>query len=450
MLNRFLDYAIHISGDYSITVGKLIVFAILLVLSYLAYKLTYAKWRIDFFNKHNVETGNRRKFEKYLRQFVLLFSGFVIIRYLNLDFELYNLGKDGEEGISIRYSFILLALLLLVAAWILDWYLSNIIVNQYSKDRSEEGTKINEASDEVRTRVTKNVQYIVVILACIAILKNFGLDYEMFPYQIKNVSHSFRPSLILFVLLIFLFARIVSWVLTQVALYGFYKRKDIDQGAQFAINQLIKYVIYIVAVLMAINTLGINMTIVWGGAAALLVGVGLGLQQTFNDFFSGLVLLFERTVSVGDIMEVNGIVGTVTKIGLRSSIIETRANVSIIIPNSQLVNDAVKNWTHFVDYGRFEVNVGVAYGSDTNLVKKLLLSAVNENNKVLDYPTPFVRFNHFNDSSLDFTVLFFSNRFLIIEDIKSDIRFKIDALFRENGISIPFPQRDVWIKSETD
>ena len=129
---------------------------------------------------------------------------------------------------------------------------------------------------------------------------------------------------------------------------------------------------------------------------------------------------------------------------------KTRSNVSIVVPNSKLVNDSVKNWTHFVDHVRFDVSVGVAYGSDTKLVKKLLLTATNEHHQVLDYPVPFVRFNNFGDSALEFTVYYFANRYLIIEDIKSDIRFRIDELFKEHGVSIPFPQRDIWIRKSGD
>jgi small-conductance mechanosensitive channel len=189
------------------------------------------------------------------------------------------------------------------------------------------------------------------------------------------------------------------------------------------------------------------MTILLGGAAALLVGVGLGLQQTFNDFTSGIVLLFERSVAVGDILEFGDKIGIVQQIGMRSSILETRGNVSLVVPNSKLVNDSIINWTHFSSKVRFSVDVGVSYGCDTKLVKKLLLEIANDSPYVLQYPAPFVRFQDFGDSSLNMSLYFFSRNCIIIEDIKSDIRFNIDAAFRENKIIIPFPQRDLWIKS---
>ena len=283
-------------------------------------------------------------------------------------------------------------------------------------------------------------------MSAILLLRNLNLDFSLYQHDSDGHSVNFKISKILIVALIILGARLLNWLITNIALYGVYRSRDIDEGSQFAINQIFKYIIYLIAIFLSLNSIGINMTLVLGGAAALLVGVGLGLQQTFNDFFSGLVLLFERSVSVGDILTVNDVQGTVKKIGMRSSIIETLGNRNIIIPNSKLVNENVVNWNHFDDVVRFDVSVGVAYGSDTALVKKLLLEAVSDHLDILKYPYPFVRFNHFGDSALDFTVYFFSDQLITTENLKSDVRFKIDHLFRENNISIPFPQTDVWVR----
>ena len=177
-----------------------------------------------------------------------------------------------------------------------------------------------------------------------------------------------------------------------------------------------------------------------------MVGVGLGLQQTFNDLLSGILLLFERTVEVGHMVKIGEMVGTVKGIGLRTSIIETRENVTVIVPNSKLVTDAVINWSHQDEKVRFIVAVGVAYGSDTEKVKNILLETARDNIYVIRKPAPSVRFVNFGDSSLDFQLLIWSRNFIVIEDIKSDIRFEIDRKFREEGIVIPFPQRDVWMR----
>lgn len=445
MLNRFFEFVLFSLGTLDFTVSHLFGLIFILLFTYAAMKLTRAKWRIAFFQKNDVDGPNRRRFENYLRKLILLSSVFFLVRLLNLDAELFNIDNG---RIIVRYSIIIIGLIILVGAWLTEWFFSNILINKYEKDRKEEILESEDNPENVRSSINKLVQYIVVTLAAIALLNKLDWNYVFFDYpRGDGTQGDFTMSTVLTLVVIFLIARIVTWALTQVALFSLFKRRHIDQGSRFAINQILKYIIYFIATILAIESLGVDMTLILGGAAALLVGVGLGLQQTFNDFFSGLVLLFERSVSVGDIMQVGNEVGAVKKIGLRSSIIETRSNVSIIVPNSKLVNDSVKNWTHFVDHVRFEVSTSVAYGSDTHLVKKLLLTAANEHHQVLDYPVPFVRFNNFGDSALNFTVYFFTNRYLIIEDIKSDLRFRIDELFRENKVSIPFPQRDIWIRS---
>ena len=168
---------------------------------------------------------------------------------------------------------------------------------------------------------------------------------------------------------------------------------------------------------MAVETLGIQMTVLWGGAAALLVGVGLALQQTFNDLISGIILLFERSIEVGDVVNVSGMIGTVKRIGLRTSIVESVDNVTLLVPNSKFINEQVINWSHFDEKVRFKVSVGVAYGSDTKLVRKLLSKVAQENIYVLEYPSPFVRFVDFGSSSLDFQLFFYSRNLIVIEAV---------------------------------
>ncbi|MFT6334560.1 MAG: small-conductance mechanosensitive channel [Saprospiraceae bacterium] len=449
MLNKIFDFELFPLGNLQFTVGQLIALLFLIVTASVLWRLTKAKWRIAFFTKNEVDPDNRRRFERHLRQLIILVAIFLSIRILGLDFELYNSGAaDSDSSIILRYSIVIIALIILVLAWLTEWVFSNILIHKYERDRREDiSQNLTDTYEEVRTKIIRLVQYIVIVLAAMAIINNFGLDYGFFNYDDKaKETTSMTPNKILIIVLIFLLARMLSWILTQVALYSIFKKREIDQGTRFAINQLLQYVIYVIAFYLALKSLDIDMTLILGASAALLVGVGLGLQQTFNDFFSGLVLLFERSVSVGDVMQVGEQIGAVKKIGLRSSIIETIENVSIIVPNSKLVNDSVKNWSHFEDHARFEVKVGVAYGSETALVKKLLLEAVKDHHLVLDYPVPFVRFVDFADSSLAFSVLFYTNRFFIVEEIKSDIRFKIDKAFRDNNVMIPFPQRDVWMR----
>jgi small-conductance mechanosensitive channel len=218
-----------------------------------------------------------------------------------------------------------------------------------------------------------------------------------------------------------------------------------DMGRKYAMNQLVKYVMYILIFLLVIQSLGFKLSVIWAAGAALLVGIGLGLQQTFNDFASGVILLMEGTVKKGDWIEVGNTMGEVKKIGLRTSLITTRRNISIIVPNSKITVDNVINLSHDNNMVRHSVSVGVAYGSDVQLVKKVLLECAERHSKVL--PGAFVRLIEFNTSSIDFELLFWSEEYRMIEDVRSDLRFMIDSGFRKYGIVIPFPQRDLHIKN---
>ena len=192
---------------------------------------------------------------------------------------------------------------------------------------------------------------------------------------------------------------------------------------------------------------GIELTVVWAGGAALLAGIALGMQNTFADLVGGIILLVEGAVEVGDVVIVDEMVGTIKTIGLRTTKIETLDSITKIVPNSKLVSENVTNWSSGGQIARFQVDVGVSYSSDVELVTKLLLQAAIEHRDVMQNPKPRVMFNNFGDSSLDFTLHFYSNEMLRIESIRSEIRYRIMALFRENKVEIPFPQRDLWLKN---
>jgi small-conductance mechanosensitive channel len=184
------------------------------------------------------------------------------------------------------------------------------------------------------------------------------------------------------------------------------------------------------------------------GSAALLVGLGLGLQQTFNDIVSGIIILIEGTIRVGDVLELEGLVGRVTEIKLRTSTVYTRDGMNVIVPNHRFINENVVNWTHNHLANRFRITVGVAYGSDEQLVHKLLKECAEAHDDVITKETDrsvLVRLIGFGDSSLDFEILFWSRNAFRIEQTKSDIRFAILKAFREAGITIPFPQHDVHL-----
>lgn len=246
--------------------------------------------------------------------------------------------------------------------------------------------------------------------------------------------------------LILIGAKLLGRVLLRL-LKSFYLKRKVDRGRQFAVNQIVKYVLYTVALLVALQSLGVQLSVLWGGAAALLVGIGLGLQQTFNDLISGLILLGEGTVEIGDIVSLDGMIGKVKNIGIRTSSVETRDGIIIIVPNSKLVGDNVTNWSHNKEPSRFQVKVGVAYGADVDLVTRILLEVTESHVEILQFPKPSVHFIDFGNSSLDFVLHFYSENYLGIELTKSELRYRIIKEFRANNVEIPFPQRDLWLRN---
>lgn len=218
-----------------------------------------------------------------------------------------------------------------------------------------------------------------------------------------------------------------------------------ERNTLYALEKLAAYFAYTIATAIALEAIGIKLTILLAGSAALLVGVGLGIQQIFNDFTSGLILLFGGTVKVNDIIEFNNTVGRIIEIDFRTSKIKTRDGITIIVPNSKLVSDNVINWTTMDDLTRFHIKVGVAYGSDTALVRSIL-TEVSKKHPAVDRTLPVkVQFKNFGDSSLDFEVYFWARNSWEIEFVKSEMRFEIDEEFRKNNVRIPFPQRDVHL-----
>jgi len=224
-------------------------------------------------------------------------------------------------------------------------------------------------------------------------------------------------------------------------------KKVLDQGPSWSVFLIIKYFIWVIIIIVTLDTIGVQVSILLASVAALLVGVGMGIQQLFNDLASGIIILIEGNLKIGDIIQLDdGTVGRVLSIRLRTSMIKSRDDIVMIIPNSKFVNDKIINWSHLDKTTRFHINVGVAYGSDVIKVKKVLLQCAVQNKAITTKPKPFVRFLNFGDSSLDFQLYFWTAQTFEVENLKSDLRFAINEEFINNGIQIPFPQRDVHIK----
>ncbi|MDH4058100.1 MAG: mechanosensitive ion channel [Cyclobacteriaceae bacterium] len=273
------------------------------------------------------------------------------------------------------------------------------------------------------------------------------LNYTIF----SNGEYSFTIGRIVSVLLLLLFVRVILYAIRNFLL-RFFIQKRVDAGRRDAIYLLIKYFVWTITFVVALEMLGIHVTILIAGSAALLVGLGLGLQQIFQDLVSGIFILIEGTIKINDVIELDGMVGKILSVNLRTSKVLTRDGIIIIVPNHKFIIENITNWSHNSESTRFKVDVGVAYGSDVQKVKEILLKCANSEPKIIlekDEPThtPFVRFIDFGDSALQFELFFWTTNIFHVEHIKSDLRFAIDTEFRQQGITIPFPQRDIHIKS---
>ncbi len=247
--------------------------------------------------------------------------------------------------------------------------------------------------------------------------------------------------LLLLIVSIFVASLILKWI------RKLYTRKmpENDKRKFISVFKFIKYVTYIVVFISVLSVAGFNITPFLAASAALLVGLGLALQDLFKDIIGGIFIILDKSLLVGDIIELNDKVGRVIDIKLRTTRAITRDDKIIIIPNSKFITDTLYNYTQNHRTTREYVKVGVAYGSDTNLVRDLLLQSVAKQKGVLKSPKPFVLFEDFGDSALIFSIYFYISDSFVDPRIKSEMRFRIDQLFRENQISIPFPQRDVHL-----
>ena len=225
------------------------------------------------------------------------------------------------------------------------------------------------------------------------------------------------------------------------------KMSDEDRRKTFTIIRFAKYLIYLGVVIFTLGMAGVDITILITASAALFVGLGLALQQSFQDILGGIFIITDKSVQVGDVVEINGKVGKVFEIQLRTTRATTRDDKVLIIPNHKFINDTTFNYTQNYPKTREFVRVGVAYGSDVDLVTNILIECAKSESRIGKEPPPFVLFDDFGDSALIFTLHFFIRDSFEALKIKSRVRYMIDEKFRKSGVVIPFPQRDVHLYS---
>lgn len=224
--------------------------------------------------------------------------------------------------------------------------------------------------------------------------------------------------------------------------------RNMEDGDKLKFDSVFKYVnyaVYIIIAIILLHNAGVNLTTVFAASAALFVGLGFALQEFFKDIIGGITILTDKSIQVHDVIEINGKVGRVFEVKLRSTRIVTRDDKILIIPNHLFLQDIIHNYTQNHTQTRETVTVGVAYGSNTELVRDLLLDCAAQQKGVLKSPEPLVLFNDFGQSSLDFGLYFYVKDSFTSPRVKSDLRYAIDKAFRENNITIPFPQRDLHI-----
>jgi len=271
-----------------------------------------------------------------------------------------------------------------------------------------------------------------------------AVDTLRSPISIGNINLSLSSLVYAFVIL--LITHSVARPSSSFLLTRFLADSGLQPGLQASIVTITVYTIWIFGILLAFNVLGFSTASMAVALGALGIGLGFGLQNIFNNFVSGLILLFERPIQVGDALEINGVWGVVRKINVRSTVVQTWDNASLIIPNSEFVSSQVTNWSFQDMRLRRKIEVGVAYGSDVQLVRRTLLEAAENHPKVLKIPAPDVLFTDFSDSALLFKLRFWTTVDVSLST-ETDLRFEIDRLFRERNIVIPFPQHDLHVRS---
>lgn len=349
----------------------------------------------------------------------------------------YSFYSSDVFNISIGNILILL-FIILATRLLLRWY----VIFIHRKIRAM------DVFDIERERIFEKVgRSIIVAISLIAGVWSLGLSELLgliFKFELVKIQDiAITPGKILLVIIIVVFTRVLSRFVRLVLRKNFSSKTWIDEGKEYTVYKLTKYALYGVGIAIALTSIGIDMKLILAGAGALLVGLGFGLQHLFYDLISGLIILFEGPVKVGDVIEVDGLVARVQQIDIRTSKVMTRDGKYIIIPNSKLTGERVVNWSSSESLTRFSIMVRVAFGSDTTLVKDILYQCALRHPDVSKNKEITVRLENFGDYYFEFNIFFWAKKTWNVETTQSEIRLEIDREFRTHGIRIPYPHRDL-------
>ena len=261
------------------------------------------------------------------------------------------------------------------------------------------------------------------------------------------ITENIKFSIVTVMLVTFIF--FVTYISLKLIKKIATKKLDEERKLKFkSVFSFFNYFVYLIVASITFQNFGINLTGIFAASAALLVGVGLALQTFFQDIISGIFILADQTVHVGDIIEIDGKVGRVENIKIRTTRAVTFDNKVLIIPNHKYLTSTLFNWTENGTILRGRVSVGVSYDSDVEKVKEILMDIANSHPHLIKNPSPKVLFNNFGDSSLEFELVFTYNNGFRVNIVESDIRFLVHKKFKENNIEIPFPQRVVHLEKK--
>lgn len=297
----------------------------------------------------------------------------------------------------------------------------------------------------------------LIIFVAFVLLSLWGVSTDLLLQSIKKLFFGFTVGGVK-ISLIAIFLGIVSFFICITLVKALRRRlntnvldkMDIDDGIRHSLSSGFSFIGFILAAVIAITMMGGNLTNLALIAGALSFGIGLGLQNIVNNFVSGIIILFERPIKVGDWVVINGEEGLVKQINIRATEIETWKKASVIIPNADLLSNTVKNLTHDDKWGRLEIDVGVSYGTDLDKVKVVLLEIARDNKRVMKKPEPYVIFRDFGDSYLAMELRCYTSDIMSGLGVASDLRFEIYKRFGQEGIEIPFPQKVVHLKTDSD
>jgi len=372
---------------------------------------------------------------------IILFScliGNIIGNYTLTSILLYGTISTVFIGMSL-YLFYLIILGLTIAIFNSQWGQSYRIIKKYNKD--------------IIRKIRRILVFILIVYFIVKAFQNFKIFRSLYdsietflitPFKLGNFSFSVN-DILLFILILLItswISRFIQFILEEQVLFKSKKQKDLSAS----ISSMVKFTIVTIGFFIAALASGFPLDKITLLISAFGVGIGFGLQSIFNNLVSGIILVFERPLQVGDTIEVGQLLGVVKKIGIRASTIRTFDGSEVIVPNGNLVSNELINWTLSDSQRRMIVKVGVAYGTDPNQVIKILLDIAKKKEGILESPEPYVLFREFGDSALGFELRCYteSGDWLFI---LSDLHVDVNNALKDAGVVIPFPQRDLHIKS---